>query len=278
MPPPMTIPRAAPMIFADRFAGAPPLIAMVHVGATPGTPRSQRGMLALARAAAGEAKLLVKCGFRGLLIENMHDAPYVVGPHDPALTATMTLAARAVADAAPGVVLGVQVLARGEREALSICMAAEGQFVRCENFVFSHVADEGLMVDAAAGPLLRYRREVGAQGVHIYADIKKKHASHAITMDITLEDVVHGAAFFGADGVVVTGAATGRPAAIADVRSAVAAGGLPVLVGSGVTRANVKEMLANASGAVVGSSLKVGGHWAGELDERACEGLVAAAS
>ena len=39
----------------------------------------------------------------------------------------------------------------------NICLAAQLQFIRAENFVFSHVADEGIMPDASAGPLLRYR-------------------------------------------------------------------------------------------------------------------------
>jgi len=268
--------QSGPSFHSDRFGTSPPLIGMVHVGALPGTPRSQRGMAALAHAAAAEAKVLVRAGFRGLLIENMHDAPYVIGPHDPAITAAMTLAALRVREVAPDVLLGVQILARGEREALGVCLAADGQFVRCENFVFAHVADEGMMIDAAAGPLLRYRRRVGAAEVAVLADIKKKHASHAVTMDISIEDAVYGAGFFGADGVIITGAATGRAANISDVRAA-GKGGLPVLVGSGVTAKNVRNMLRYAQAAIVGSSLKVGGLWSAELDAGACTAIVAAA-
>ncbi len=47
-------------------------------------------------------------------------------------------------------------------------------FIRAECFVFSHVADEGLM-HASAGALMRYRKQIGAQNVAILADIKKKH-------------------------------------------------------------------------------------------------------
>lgn len=47
-------------------------------------------------------------------------------------------------------------------------------FIRAEGFVFSHVADEGLL-DACAGRLLRYRRSIGAGHVMIFTDIKKKH-------------------------------------------------------------------------------------------------------
>lgn len=48
------------------------------------------------------------------------------------------------------------------------------QFVRVENFVFSHVADEGL-INACAGSLLRYSRNIGAKDIIYLTDIKKKH-------------------------------------------------------------------------------------------------------
>lgn len=49
---------------------------------------------------------------------------------------------------------GVQVLAAANMEALAVAQAAHFNFVRVENFLFGHVADEGWM-DACAGPLLR---------------------------------------------------------------------------------------------------------------------------
>ena len=48
------------------------------------------------------------------------------------------------------------------------------EFIRAEGFVFSHIADEGLM-NACAGDLMRYRHSIGADNVLVLADIKKKH-------------------------------------------------------------------------------------------------------
>ena len=48
------------------------------------------------------------------------------------------------------------------------------QFIRAEGFVFSHVADEGLM-NACAGDLMRYRREIDAEDIMVFTDVKKKH-------------------------------------------------------------------------------------------------------
>ena len=54
-----------------------------------------------------------------------------------------------------------------------------------------------------------------------------------------LAETAHAAEFFLADGVIVTGTATGEPADPADVRAVAGAVGIPVLVGSGVTAGNL---------------------------------------
>lgn len=254
------------------------LIGMVHVGALPGAPRSSLSVDQLAEQAAGEARTLVAAGFDAVMIENMHDAPYVNGPHGPEVTAAMTAVGAAVRESiGPKVTLGVQVLSGGWREALAVALACNGQFVRVENFVYSHVADEGLMAEAVAGPLLRYRRAIGAEHVAVLADIKKKHASHALTGDLTIGDCAHAAEFFGADGVIVTGAFTGREADEADLRATRAACTLPVLVGSGVTPQNVRAMLKHADAVIVGSSIKADGHWSKPVHGARVKAVVKAA-
>ena len=125
-------------------------------------------------------------------------------------------------------------------------------------------ADEGLL-EGCAGPLLRYRREVGAEGVRVFADVKKKHAAHAVTADLTLEAIARGTAFCGADALVVTGAETGATTDPAHVRAARAAG-LPVVVGSGVTPQDARALGAEAQALIVGSWLKAGGDGRAPVD------------
>ncbi|MFN0133924.1 MAG: BtpA/SgcQ family protein [Phycisphaerales bacterium] len=253
------------------------LIGMVHVQALPGSPGARLSIDRIARLAADEAAVIADCGFNGIIVENMHDRPYVQPPHGPETVAAMTLAAHAVRFAAPKLALGIQVLSSGEREALAIALAVGGSFIRCENFVFAHVADEGLMDRAAAGPLLRYRRQIGAAGVRIMCDIKKKHASHALTGDVSLAEAVRAAEFFRADGVIVTGVATGRATSPADVREAREATTLPVLVGSGVTPEQVAPLFdAGADALIVGSSIKRAGKWDRPIDPARCRALARA--
>lgn len=247
--------------------GAPrkALIGMIHVGALPGTPASRESIADLAARAAAEARLYAEHGLDALMIENMHDLPYLAGAVGPEIVAGMTAVGLAVRRSAP-LPLGVQVLAAANREALAIALATGAEFIRVENFAFAHVADEGLLPTASAGPLLRYRRAIGAEHVRIWADVKKKHASHAITADISVAAAAHAAEWMGADAVIVTGGSTGAPAALEDVRAVRDAVRGPVLVGSGVTPENLSGLWPHADGFIIGSYLKRDGRWENPLD------------
>jgi uncharacterized protein len=243
----------------------PALIAMIHVGALPGTPRSRKTVREIARDAVSEAAVLVAGGVDAILLENMHDVPYLNRCVGPEIVAAMTAVCTAVREAV-ALPLGVQVLAGANCEALAVAHASGCQLVRCEGFVYSHIADEGLMPEADAGRLLRFRRMIGAEDVAIIADVKKKHSSHAITADVSLGETAKAAAYFGADGIVVTGTATGEPTAPEDVAAVAGAVDHAVFVGSGVTPDNVATVAPYADALIVGSYLKRDGFWENEPD------------
>ncbi len=250
------------------------LIGMVHVGALPGTPRSSQRVDSLVDQAVHEAKQLEDAGFDAVIIENMHDTPYVHGEAlGPEIVAAMTKVVGAVVWTLD-IPVGVQILSGGNKHAIAVAHACGAAFIRCENFAFAHVADEGLLAEAEAGGLLRYRRAIGADHVKVFCDIKKKHASHALTGDLSIEDVAHGADFFGADGLIVTGTSTGKPTDLGDVRAVRDATTLPVLVGSGVTPDSVRSLSEFADALIVGSWIKRDGHWMNPVDPDRAKALV----
>jgi hypothetical protein len=260
----------------DIFGVRKALVGMIHVGALPGTPRSRERVGVIADRAATEARLLASAGFDALIIENMHDAPFLRREVGPEIVAGMT----AVALAVRGVVrvpVGIQILAGANRAALAVAHAAELQFIRAEGFVFASVADEGVLDEADAGPLLRCRRAIGAARVAILADVKKKHSAHAITADVSLAEAAHAAEFFGADGVIVTGPATGRPTALDDLRAAREATRLPLAVGSGATPETLSDLFALADAVIVGSWFKKKGEWRNAPDPARVRAIVSAA-
>lgn len=244
----------------ELFGVSKAMVGMIHVGALPGTPFASKPVTAIIEQAVCEAEMLAEAGFDAVMIENMHDRPYLLRKVGPEITASMAAVLDAVRREVD-VPIGVQILAGANREALAVAFAGGASFIRAENFVFAHVADEGLMPVADAGPLLRYRREIGAEHIRIFADIRKKHASHAITDDLSLAETAAAAEFFGTDGLIVTGTATGKPASMADVREVRAGVAIPVAVGSGLTPSNLADFWEPADVFIVGSFYKREGLW-----------------
>jgi membrane complex biogenesis BtpA family protein len=260
-------------VFRERLGAPRALIGMLHLGALPGTPSASDSVDALIQHVLTEARIYKEAGFTALAIENMHDRPYLKGGAGPEITAAMTAVARDV-KRETGLPLGVQVLAAANREAIAIALAAGAEFVRVEGFVYAHVADEGV-IESCAGELLRYRRAIGAESVLVFADIKKKHSAHAITADVSIVETAKAAEFFLADGVIVTGPSTGEPASPDEVRDVARAVRVPVLVGSGITPANLGRF-STAHGFIVGSSVKQGGLWCNPMDRDAVRSVARA--
>ena len=252
------------------------LVGMVHLRPLPGTPRAGADFDRVLTQAVEEAELLVRGGFDALVLENMHDAPYLMRDVGPEIVASMTAVALAVRQAVR-VPLGIQILAGANRHALAVAHASGSAFIRAEGFVFASVADEGLLPTADAGELLRYRRAIGATSVAVLADIKKKHSSHAITQDVSLAETAQAAEFFEADGLIVTGTATGQPVAVDDLSACRQATQLPLVVGSGATPATLGDLFRYADAVIVGSATKVEGQWRNELDPARADALVASA-
>ena len=246
------------------FSRNKPVIGVIHVGALPGTPRSSQTVSELIASAKHEAQLYREAGVDGVMIENMHDVPYLRGEVGPEIVAAMTAIAVEVKGECR-LPVGVQLLAGANSEAMAVAHAAGLDFIRAEGYAYAHVADEGL-IQASAARLLRYRRMIGATNVQVWTDVKKKHAAHAITADVTLGETAETVEFMGADCVIVTGSATGKPPSIADIREAKTHCTLPVFLGSGITANNIAEFYNEADGFIIGSTFKVDGLWSNTID------------
>lgn len=109
-----------------------------------------------------------------IMVENMHDIPYLNRQVGPEIVASMSVVCNEVKKEANDLPCGIQILAGANKEALAVAKAAGLQFIRAEGFVFSHIADEGTM-NSDAGELLRYRKQIEADDILVFTDIKKKH-------------------------------------------------------------------------------------------------------
>lgn len=246
---------------------------MVHVGALPGTPKNNHSVEKIVSDAILDAKILEQQGVDAIMIENMHDRPYLNRSVGPEVVAAMTMVASELRKEV-SIPLGIQILAGANKEALAVALASGFDFIRAEGFVFGHLADEGMM-NSDAGELLRYRKHIGAEHINVFADVKKKHSSHAISSDISIEETAKAAEFFLVNGVIVTGNATGEKASINEVKKVKESVKTPVLIGSGITIHNIKDYWELADGFIVGSWFKRNGNWENAVDKKRVREFIA---
>ena len=104
------------------------------------------------------------------------------------------------------------------------------------------------LIEGAAATALRYRMQIEADAVAVFADVHVKHGSHAIVADREVAEQARDVEFFGADVLIATGSRTGDPAGVSDVEDVRAGTDRPVFVGSGLNPDNAVELLRVADG------------------------------
>ena len=240
------------------------LAAMIAVRPLPGAPRYD-----------GDDKRIISQSFEdldhykaervdALVLENSHDLPYIKPPLPQDAIELMLEIARQARKRFPGPI-GIQLLEAANETALEVAKAADLDFVRVEGYVFAHVGGAGI-IEGCAGKLLRRRKELNCEHIRIFADIKKKHCSHALTADLDIADEARQAEFFLVDGLVVTGARTTEPPDLAELRRVRKAVRVPVVIGSGMNTQNISRYLPSADGFVVGSTFRAAGRFLGALE------------
>lgn len=253
-----------------RNPARPLLIGVVHLAPTPGAPRFGGDLEALLARAAADARALHAGGCDALIVENFGDAPFYPRRVPAETSATLALALERVAEQAPDLPLGVNVLRNDARAALGLCALGRASFARINVHIGAAVSDQGVLT-ASAHRTLRERARL-CPGALLLCDVHVKHAtplgreSAAEAAADTLERGL-------ADALIVSGARTGAApslAQLAAVRAAVP--GAILLIGSGVNADNAAALCAQADGAIVGTALKRHGR----VDEPVDEARVAA--
>ncbi|MGE6740632.1 BtpA/SgcQ family protein [Allorhizobium pseudoryzae] len=253
------------------------LIGMVHCPAFPGAPRYRgAAMETIYDACMRDAEALIEGGMHGIIIENHGDIPFSK-PEDigPETTGFMSVVTDRIARAI-GVPLGINVLANAPIPAFAIAMAGGAKFIRVNQWANAYVANEGFM-EGRAAEAMRYRSLLRAEHIKIFADSHVKHGAHAITADRTIDELTRDLAFFDADGVIATGQRTGNSATLEEIEEIGRATHLPLLVGSGVSEANIIDILKRTQGVIVASSLKEGGVWWNPVELSRVRSFVSAA-
>jgi membrane complex biogenesis BtpA family protein len=240
------------------------LAAMIAVLPLPGSPLYNGDDQRVIDQALSDLHVYQEVGVDSIIFENDHDLPYIQPPLDERAVALMTRIARE-ARAIFGGPIGVQMLEAANITSLEIAAEADLDYIRVEAYVFAHVGGSGV-INGSAGKILRRRKELGAEHIKVFADVKKKHGSHSLTIDLDIADEIRQAEFFLVDGVIVTSRFTGSSPDTNDLLKAKQATKLPVLVGSGMTAENIHEYLPLADGFIVGSYFRKDGKFLETLE------------
>lgn len=240
------------------------LAAMIAVLPLPGSPLYNGDDQRVIDQALADLAVYKEAGVDSILFENDHDLPYVQPPLDEKGIALMTKIAREARGRFDGPI-GIQMLEAANITSLEIAAEADLDYIRVEAFVFAHVGGSGI-INGSAGKILRRRQELQAEHIKVFADVKKKHGSHSLTIDLDIKDEIMQAEFFLADGVIVTSQFTGTNPDKNDLIKAKGATKLPVLIGSGMTAENIREYVPLADGFIVGSYFRKDGKFLERLE------------
>lgn len=258
---------------ADLFGVPKPVIGMIHLWPLPGSPGyTGYGMQTIIDHALRDAEALVRGGVDGLIVENMWDLPYYVGADvKPEAMTAQAVAAAEVVKSFP-LPVGINVIHNGGIVCLSIAVAARARFIRVCILTGSRLWDTGELDHGCAADLMRKRKELHAEDVHIFADVDKKHSVSFPGLDLATH--IEWTEFYGADALIVTGRMTGAAPDVEKVREAKSLATRPILVGSGSNQQNITAFLQYADGVIVGSSLKKDGVMQNPVDEKRVRAFV----
>ncbi|WP_310489902.1 photosystem I biogenesis protein BtpA [Chamaesiphon sp. VAR_69_metabat_338] len=245
------------------FNTTQPIIGVVHLLPLPTSARWGGSLDAIIDRAEQEAVALVSGGVNGIVVENFFDAPFPKSRVDPAVVSAMTTIVTRLRELV-AIPIGINVLRNDSLSAMAIASCTGASFIRVNVLSGVMATDQGL-IEGCAHELLRYRRELGAD-VKIMADVLVKHAQPLSSSDLTnavRETIERGLA----DAIILSGAVTGSPPSLEDLRLAkAAAGSTPMLIGSGASVENINSLMQFADGAIVSSSLKRQGKIENSID------------
>ncbi len=255
--------------FQRVFGTVKPVIAMVHLGALPGSPLydAALGLQGLLAAARADLHALQDAGFDAIMFGNENDRPYEFAV-DAASTATMAMIIGQLR-AEITVPFGVNVL-WDPRSTIALAAATGAAFVR-EIFTGTYASDMGPWTPNA-GAAMRYRDRLHRRDLCMLYNVS---AEFADSLDCRpLPDRARSAVFSSIpDAVLVSGQITGEAAALSDLEAVKRVlPDTPVMANTGVKHATIADVLRVADGCIVGSALKHDGHtWNAVDPDRAAD-------
>jgi len=261
-----------PQLLQKIFGSPKPVIAMAHVPALPGTPRydAAMGIDGLVDRVRIDVRHLLAGGVDAVMFCNEDDRPYVFHA-DLGSVAVMT---RVITELRPADrPFGTDFL-WDPMAALALARATGAAFIR-EVVTGLYESDMGLWAPDA-GALYRYRNQLQAQDVAVFANITPEFASPLGSRTIA-QRAKSAVVSSVVDAILIAGPMAGAEPDLEHLREAKQAVGdsVPVLLNTGARLENIARFLSVADGVIVGSSLKVDGQTWNPVDPARVQAFMA---
>jgi membrane complex biogenesis BtpA family protein len=262
-----------PDILDNIFGHSKPVIAMAHFPALPGTPRyeSSLGVDGIIEKMRQDIHHLLEGGVDSIMFCNEDDRPYRLKADFEAV-AVMT---RVITELHPkDRPFGVDFL-WDPKAALAMAKATGAAFIR-EVVTGVYESDMGLWAPDA-GAHYRYRTQIDAENVAVFANITPEFASplgNRTVYQRAKSAVVSSLV----DAILIAGPMAGAEPELSLVEEAKKAvgGEVPVILNTGARADNIQQFLKIADGVIVGSNLKVDGHTWNSVDPERVRAFMAA--
>ena len=250
-----------------------PIIGMIHMPPLPGAPGSKLTMKQLTEFALSEADRLEGAGLDACIVENVGDVPLMKEGLPPYTVAAMATVTKEVVQHTK-MKVGVNMLRNACEEALSVAHVAGAHFIRCNILIGVYATDQGI-IEGCAAKVARLKKSLNSS-VLVFGDVHVKHAYPIfnVAIEYAAQDLAERG---GADAVIVSGQRSPIPPTFERVKKVKDAIKKPVLIGSGIGLANVRQFYQKSDGVIIGEpDFKVGGVWGGPSDGKAYQRAVRA--
>lgn len=238
------------------FKNKKPVIGVIHLLPLPGSPRWAGDLEEVLLRAEQESLALASGGIDSIIIENFFDAPFAKERVDVSTACALTLAVQRVR-AVTKLPIGVNVLRNDALTALAIATVCGAEYIRVNVLSGAMVTDQGIIESDARNILLYRKQLLQDKNIKIFADVMVKHAyplGEGTDIALSAKDTMLRA---GADAVIVSGTGTGQAPDMNDLKKVrKALPDAPILIGSGSTQDNARDLLSIADGIIVGTTLK----------------------
>lgn len=230
------------------------IIGMIHLKPLPTSPNNKYTVEEIIEYALQDLTTLEEAGIKYAIVENVFDTPYSTEMNMELIVVYTHIFT--VLRSKTKIHLGVNIHATSGVEEMLVASVCGAQFIRAESFIEFRHTSTGLLKPMSAG-LMRTKAQLDS-AVKIFADVNVKESRPVYEQNI--EETIIEALAAGADAIIVTGLATGKPPLPSEIKNLKQlTPDKPLLIGSGVNEENISELMKYADGVIVGSSIKEDG-------------------